>query len=149
MTREEILKAAADRAKKMELSYAGALTPREACDLAAADSSAKIIDVRTHAELQYVGRVPGAAEIEWQHYPEMAINERFLESLAAESNRESPALFICRSGVRSHYAAEAAASAGWQFAFNVLEGFEGDMDANGHRSTVGGWRFHGLPWIQS
>jgi len=57
-------------------------------------------------------------------------------------------MFLCRSGARSHQAAQAAMQAGYANAYNILEGFEGDKDANGHRNTVGGWRFAGLPWIQ-
>jgi rhodanese-related sulfurtransferase len=57
-------------------------------------------------------------------------------------------MFLCRSGVRSHHAAQAAAQAGYSNSYKVLEGFEGDKDAQGHRNTVGGWRFAGLPWIQ-
>jgi len=56
-------------------------------------------------------------------------------------------MFLCRSGARSHHAAAAAAAAGYSSAYNILEGFEGDRDAEGHRGTVGGWKFHGLPWV--
>ena len=46
-------------------------------------------------------------------------------------------------------AAIAAAQAGWKEAYNVLEGFEGDKNAEGQRNAVGGWKFARLPWIQS
>ena len=58
-------------------------------------------------------------------------------------------VFLCRSGGRSHETAAAAAQAGYRDAYNVLEGFEGDRDAGGHRNTTGGWRARGLPWSQS
>jgi rhodanese-related sulfurtransferase len=58
-------------------------------------------------------------------------------------------MFLCRSGVRSHYAADAVTRAGWREAYNVLEGFEGDKDTQHHRNSVGGWRKAGLPWVQS
>ena len=61
----------------------------------------------------------------------------------------TPVIFLCPSGVRSHAAAAIAAAAGYHQAFNLLEGFEGDRDASGHRSSVGGWRAAGLPWVQS
>ena len=57
-------------------------------------------------------------------------------------------MFICRSGGRSHNAAMLAQQAGYSEAYNVLEGFEGDRDAQGHRNTIGGWRAAGLPWTQ-
>jgi rhodanese-related sulfurtransferase len=57
-------------------------------------------------------------------------------------------MFLCRSGVRSDAAARVAAAAGYAKAFNVVEGFEGDKDADGHRGTLGGWRKAGLPWVQ-
>jgi len=63
--------------------------------------------------------------------------------------KDEPVMFICRSGARSHGAAEAAARAGWRECYNVLEGFEGDKDGAQHRNTVGGWRMAGLPWVQS
>jgi rhodanese-related sulfurtransferase len=58
-------------------------------------------------------------------------------------------MFLCRSGVRSHHAAIAATEAGWAETYNILEGFEGDKDANGQRNRSGGWRACGLPWNQS
>jgi rhodanese-related sulfurtransferase len=96
-----------------------------------------------------VGRVPGALAVEWQTYPGNRPNPEFLAELAASVPKDQPVMFICRSGNRSHFAAEAATRAGWKEAYNVLEGFEGDKDAEQHRSTVGGWRKAGLPWIQS
>ena len=76
-------------------------------------------------------------------------NPEFLAELAAAVPKDQPVMFLCRSGARSHAAAEAATRAGWREAYNVLEGFEGDKDADQHRSTVGGWRKAGLPWVQS
>jgi rhodanese-related sulfurtransferase len=112
-------------------------------------AGAKLVDVRTRPELQYVGRVPGSIAIEWQTYPGNRPNPEFLGELAAVTDKDEPLMFICRSGVRSHGAAEAALRAGWKETYNVLEGFEGDKDAQGQRGTVGGWRKAGLPWTQS
>ena len=144
---DAIRKAAAERAKKLGLTYAGALTPAEAHQLMQA--GAKLVDVRTKAELQYVGRVPGAAAVEWQTYPTNQPNPDFLAELAAVTKKDEPVMFLCRSGARSHAAAEAALRAGWRETYNVLEGFEGDKDSQQHRNTVGGWRKAGLPWVQS
>ena len=144
---DEIKKAAAERGKAMGLSYAGALLPAEAHKLMQA--GAKLVDVRTKPELQYVGKVPGALAVEWQTYPGSRENPEFLAELAAAVSKDTPVMFICRSGARSHSAADAATRAGWREAYNVLEGFEGNKDSEQHRNTVNGWRKAGLPWTQS
>ena len=144
---DDIKRRAADRAKKMGLPYAGALLPAEAHALMQA--GAKLVDVRTKPELLYVGRVPGSAAVEWQTYPGNRENPEFLAELSAVVAKDVPAMFLCRSGARSHAAADAAMRAGWRETYNILEGFEGDKDGEQHRNTVGGWRKAGLPWIQS
>jgi rhodanese-related sulfurtransferase len=144
---DEIKKAAAERGKKMGLSYAGALLPAEAHKLMQA--GAKLVDVRTKPELQYVGKVPGSLAVEWQTYPGSRENPEFLAELAAAVPKDAPVMFICRSGARSHSAADAATRAGWREAYNVLEGFEGNKDSEQHRNTVNGWRKAGLPWTQT
>jgi rhodanese-related sulfurtransferase len=141
-----IKQVAAERGRQKKLPYAGALTPAEA--FALMQSGAKLVDVRTKPELQYVGKVPGSLAVEWQTYPGSQQNPDFLQQLAQVAKTEDTLLFLCRSGVRSHGAATAAAQAGWRESYNVLEGFEGDKDADGHRGTVGGWRKAGLPWVQ-
>ncbi len=140
-------KAAAERGRKMGLAYAGALLPGEAHVLMQA--GVKLVDVRTKPELQYVGRIPGILAVEWQTYPGNRDNPEFIAELSASVGKDEPVMFICRSGARSHSAAEAAMRAGWRETFNVLEGFEGDKDAEQHRNSVGGWRKAGLPWTQS
>jgi rhodanese-related sulfurtransferase len=141
-----IRQAAAERARQMKLPYAGALLPGEAHALMQA--GAKLVDVRTRAELDWVGRVPGAALVEWNNYPEGRANSSFLEELARVAAKDEPVMFLCRSGNRSHFAADLAAQGGWQDCYNVLEGFEGERDANRHRSSINGWKHAGLPWIQ-
>lgn len=112
-------------------------------------SGATLVDVRTQAELYWVGRVPGAVAVEWSGYPGGARNPDFVTQLeAAVAKTEAPVMFLCRSGVRSHHAATLASQAGYRNCFNVIEGFEGDRDVQGHRNTVGGWRVAGLPWEQ-
>jgi len=143
----KIKQAAAERGREMGLNYAGALLPAEAHALMQA--GAKLVDVRTRPELAYVGSIPGSVAVEWQTYPGGRPNPEFLDQLAAAVGKDVPVMFICRSGVRSHGAAEAAMRAGWRETYNVLEGFEGDRDAEQHRNSVGGWRKAGLPWTQS
>jgi rhodanese-related sulfurtransferase len=144
---DEIKKAAAERARQMNLKYAGALLPAEAHQLMQA--GARLVDVRTQPELAYVGRIPGAAAVEWQSWPGNQPNPQFIAELAAAAPKDAPVMFICRSGARSHAAAEAAAQAGWREAYNVLEGFEGDKNERQQRNTKNGWRKAGLPWTQS
>ena len=144
---DDVKKTAQDRGKKMGLAYAGALLPAEAHQLMQA--GAALVDVRTKPELLYVGKVPGSLAVEWQTYPGGRENPEFLGELAASVPKDQPVMFLCRSGARSNAAAEAATRAGWKEAYNILEGFEGDKDANQHRNTVGGWRKAGLPWTQT
>ena len=144
---DEIKRSAAERARKLGVPYAGALLPAEAHKLMAA--GVKLVDVRTKPEVLFVGSIPGAITVEWQTYPGNRPNPEFIGELAALTRRDEPVMFLCRSGARSHGAAEAAMRAGWKETYNVLEGFEGDKDGAQHRSSVGGWRKAGLPWIQS
>lgn len=148
-TVDEIIGQAGARADHQGLPYEGALLPREAFELLQAGIGAVLVDVRTRAEWDYVGRIPGSTEIEWQSYPGGQPNTLFLEQLGRAVPKSAHIMFICRSGARSHSAAMAAKASGYAHSFNVLEGFEGDKDARGHRNTVGGWRFAGLPWVQS
>lgn len=136
------------RGKALERPYQGELTPQEANDLWRLAPGAKLVDVRTRAEWDWVGRVPGAVEIEWNQYPGGVRNPHFLAELKRQVDPEAMVIFLCRSGVRSIGAATAATEAGYNACYNVLEGFEGDKDANGHRNNIGGWRKAGLPWIQ-
>ena len=143
---EAIKQAARARARRMNLTYAGALLPGEAFTLMQAQT--RLVDVRTHAELYWVGRVAGALPVEWNSYPGSKLNPDFLAELEELVDKDEPVMFLCRSGGRSHEAAAAATAAGWRECYNVLEGFEGDKDARQHRNSVGGWRVAGLPWIQ-
>lgn len=149
-TIDELLKAGARRATELRLPYAGALMPAEAFELLDLDPAAKLVDVRTRAEWEWVGRPPGAELIEWNRWPGGARNPEFEHALLARvPDKTAPVLFLCRSGGRSHHAAAAAAQLGYALAFNILEGFEGDKDERGHRGTIGGWKVAGLPWVQS
>lgn len=144
----EILDIAQARGQALERPYQGELTPTEAADLWRLAPGAKLVDVRTRAEWDWVGRIPDAVEIEWNLYPGGTRNPHFLAELKRQVDPEALVMFICRSGVRSIGAAAAAAEAGYTNCYNVLEGFEGDKDAKGHRNVIGGWRRAGLPWHQ-
>lgn len=137
------------------MPYAGDLTPDEAYALLKSRPDAVLVDVRTTAEWAYVG-VPDLRELgreavldEWVGFPDGARNPRFLEQLAPVAAKDVPVVFLCRSGVRSIAAAEAATVAGYGLAYNVTEGFEGPPDGTGHRGTAAGWKVRGLPWKQS
>jgi rhodanese-related sulfurtransferase len=147
----EILDGASQRATSGNLPYAGALTPQEAYELLRLDPSVKLVDVRTNAERDWVGKVaiPEAQHlaIQWNLYPGGTPNPEFISQLSNAAAKDAPLLFLCRSGVRSRHAAKLATEHGFTRSFDILEGFEGDKDTQGHRKTVGGWCKAGLPWI--
>ena len=134
----QILATARERARSLGLAYAGAVTPAEAWTLAQA-GAARIVDIRTEPEWKFVGHVAGVPLVVWPRGGGEDQQRDFLAQIEARFPRDQPVLFLCRSGVRSHYAAEAAARAGWSGAYNVLEGFEGDAPGRG-------WLAAGLPW---
>ena len=108
---------------------------------------AVLVDVRSDAEREWVGFVPGAVALAWKQWPGMALNPDFDGKLSAAVPAGKKVLLLCRSGVRSIAAARRATELGFE-AYNILEGFEGDADAQGQRGHRGGWRFQGLPWQQ-
>ncbi len=136
------------------MSYAGDVTPEQAWAALSDRPDAVLVDVRTAAEWSYVGlpdlRSVGkdVVRVEWQRWPDGAVNAAFTDQLAQVGvDHDAPVFFLCRSGVRSVAAAEAATAAGWSHAHNVLDGFEGPHDEQHHR-TVSGWKVAGLPWVQ-
>ena len=148
-TPQEILSRARERALQMNLPYAGALLPAEARTLQQSLPEAKLIDVRTRAELEWVGQVPGSVAVEWNTWPGGSRNLNFIAEFEALIGKSAITMLLCRSGVRSHHAAIAVTQAGYFRAYNVLQGFEGDKDPSGQRNRLGGWRAAGLPWTQS
>ena len=126
--------------------YAGDIPPALAWQWVQA-GRAVLVDVRTDAERDWVGRVPVADAVPWKQWPGMVANANFDDDLRAAVPAGTPVLLLCRSGVRSIAAARRATALGLQ-AYNILEGFEGDADQAQHRGNRGGWRFHGLPWQQ-
>lgn len=149
MTPQQILQAASERGQEQSLPYAGAVTPQEAYALLTNDNNVALIDVRTNAERDWVGRVdlPHDA-LQWSLYPGGTPNPDFMAQLQAiEADKHKVLLFLCRSGVRSRHAAKLATENGYAHCYDILEGFEGDKDAHGHRKSVGGWCQSGLPWL--
>ena len=120
----------------------------------------QLIDVRTRAEWTYVG-LPDLGSlgkrpvlVEWQTFPDQAVDPRFVERLAGELKalgveKDDELYFICRSGGRSLAAAKAMAELGYSACHNVAGGFEGPLDDDRHRGSVLGWKAAGLPWLQS
>lgn len=129
------------------LAYAGALRPVDAWSLVQA-GGALLVDVRTLEERTFVGYVEGSLHVPWATGTSLNRNPRFVRELEAKTGKDATLVLLCRSGKRSAEAAAAAAKAGFARVFNVLEGFEGDLDAEQRRGGIGGWRFHGLPWRQ-
>ena len=126
--------------------YAGNVPPELAWQWLQS-GEAVLVDVRTDAEREWVGKVPGAIAIAWKQWPGMALNASFDAQLLAAVAQGRKVLLLCRSGVRSVVAAQRATRLGLQ-AYNILEGFEGDVDGSGQRGNLGGWRLRGLPWHQ-
>jgi len=140
--------------------YAGDIGSVEAWEMMAQNPLAQLVDVRTVAEGNFVG-LPNLSSlqrraycIEWQAYPAMQPNPNFtpdvIEALqACGADTRTPVLFLCRSGARSRAAAMAMTRAGYEKAFNIAGGFEGDLDIDGHRGQASGWKAAGLPWRQT
>ena len=126
--------------------YAGDVPPEQAAQWMAS-GQAVMVDVRTDAEREWVGYVPGAVPLAWKQWPGMAMNQAFDDGIKAAVPPGKKAVLLCRSGVRSIAAARRATELGIE-AYNILEGFEGDPDESGQRGKRGGWRLRGLPWRQ-
>ena len=128
------------------------LDPRAAYETLRDNEDALLIDVRSRMEFDYVGHPVGAVNVPLKDYPDWQVPADFVAQVAAVSGgaagRERPLLLLCRSGARSMAAATLLEEAGYSDLTNVDEGFEGDKDEAGHRNTLSGWRYHGLPWEQ-
>lgn len=151
MTTTTLLQTARQRGQEQTLPYAGAVTPAEAWTLLSTDRQTILIDVRTNAERDWVGKVilPETQHysVQWNLYPGGIQNPDFLVQLqAACPDKNTVLLFLCRSGVRSRHAAKLATEHGYSHCFDILHGFEGDKNEQGHRKTVCGWCHQNLPW---
>ncbi len=133
------------------------LTPQQGYEKLQADPDAALIDIRSSMEFLFVGHPVGAIHIPWIDEPDWEINPNFAEEIRKAMLRivkdedrvaDSPVILICRSGVRSLQAKQKLEEAGFTNVSHISEGFEGDLNENHQRSTVGGWRFRGLPWEQ-
>ncbi len=133
------------------------ISPRQAWDIINADPRAVLVDIRSSMEYLFVGHPRGAVHVAWIDEPDWDINPDFAREIkklmlgglsAADAGGEAPVILICRSGKRSKEAGDLLVSEGLSNVYHIDEGFEGERDDNHHRSTVGGWRFRGLPWEQ-
>lgn len=143
---QEILAVAQKRAAESNLPYTGALTPREAFALLHEDPHFVLVDVRSQAELDLVGRIPSTLNIEWAFYPGMVPNQDFAEQLQRQVDKNLTVIFMCRTGGRSHNAAVLADKLGYDNVYNMLEGFEGEANQLKQRTLINGWKYAGLPW---
>ncbi len=132
------------------------ISPQQAWEICQQDPRALLVDIRSSMEYLFVGHPEGAVHVPWIDEPDWEVNPNFvteirkliLGGIVDEDDSGVPVILICRSGKRSKEAGEALVEAGIHHVYNIDEGFEGDLDEHHHRSSVGGWRFHGLPWQQ-
>jgi len=133
------------------------VSPKEAWEVLESDPRAILVDVRSSMEYLFVGHPKGAIHIPWIDEPEWVVNPNFVRSIRelmlggvidATGEGSAPIFLICRSGKRSLEAGRLLLESGFGEVSNIDEGFEGELDEDHHRSTTGGWRFHGLPWEQ-
>lgn len=134
-----------------------ALTPQQAYQLTQDDSRAILVDIRSTMEFLFVGHPSGAVHVPWIDEPEWEINPNFIAEIrklllggVVCDTQEgcAPIILICRSGKRSHEAGKALLEAGVKNVMHIDEGFEGELNGQHQRSTIGGWRYHKLPWEQ-
>lgn len=128
------------------------LGPKEAYKFLQDHPNALLVDVRSHMEYLFIGHPAGAIHVPWIDEPDWKVNTDFVkmvrQAMLGGATGAAPVILICRSGVRSLEAGKVLVQAGIKDVYNVAEGFEGQLDDKHHRSTLGGWRFHGLPWEQ-
>jgi rhodanese-related sulfurtransferase len=142
------LERARQKASENNLPYSGGISPNDAWELISSAAAAVLVDVRSAEERKFVGHIPGSIHVPWATGTALTRNPRFVRELEAKTKKDQVLLLLCRSGKRSALAAEAATKAGFTNVFNVLEGFEGELNAQQQRGTADGWRHHGLPWVQ-
>jgi rhodanese-related sulfurtransferase len=131
------------------------MSPQKAYELLQDNSNANLIDIRSSMEYLFVGHPVGAVHIAWIDDPEWSINPdfakeaiRLVSKTGGVAPLDNPLVIICRSGVRTLIAAKVLIEAGFTQIIHIDEGFEGDRDEKDHRSSIGGWRYRGLPWEQ-
>ncbi|MEY4593470.1 MAG: hypothetical protein RIR18_2365 [Pseudomonadota bacterium] len=142
-----VLEKAREQAVIDGVPFAGSVTPQVAWALFS-EGEAVLVDVRTAEERKFVGHVPETKHVPWMTGLSLSRNPRFVKELEAKAGKDDVIFLLCRSGKRSAAAAEAATKAGFKNVFNILEGFEGDLDELQRRGGFNGWRHAGLLWIQ-
>ncbi len=135
-----------------------ALNPQQAYQLLQDDPRAILVDIRSSMEFLFVGHPKGAVHVAWIDEPDWTVNPHFVTDIrklvlggaacSSEDEGCAPVVLICRSGKRSHEAGKLLLQEDFNRVFHVDEGFEGELNENHQRSTLNGWRFHGLPWEQ-
>jgi len=130
---------------------------------------ALFVDVRTRAELEFVGfadvvdvNIPYVFKdfTEWDDKNgefKMSINSDFATDVETQVkkrglDKSSTIILMCRSGSRSAKAATLLYELGYAQVYNVVEGFEGDVEKTGEnqgKREVNGWKNQGLPWSYS
>jgi len=132
------------------MSSVKSVTPPEAWNVLKERTDAVLLDVRDPLEFSYVGHPCGAVNIPWKKAPDWKIDPDFASRVRqAVAKADTPLFLLCRSGQRSLEAANALTAEGYSDLTNIEQGFEGPLDEQKHRSSKGGWRYHGLPWEQS
>lgn len=142
--------------KTLKQAELNKLTPEEAYEIIQSNSKAILVDIRSNMEYLFVGHPRGAIHIPWIDEPDWVVNPDFVKEIrqvllggvSEKANEDPPVILICRSGKRTVDAGNLLIKSGIHYVAHVTEGFEGDLDENHHRSTIGGWRFRGLPWVQ-
>ncbi len=139
----------------IQMKQVSSMSPPKAYELLENNPKARLIDIRSSMEFLFVGHPVGAIHIAWIDDPEWSINPNFAEEVENAMRKkdrnnplDNPVVLICRSGVRTLHAAKALIEAGFTQIIHIKEGFEGARDDNFQRSTLGGWRYYGLPWEQ-
>ena len=141
----------------MSSAHPGELSPKQAWQMLQDDPRALLVDIRSTMEFLFVGHPKGAVHVAWIDEPDWKVNPNFTTEIRklilggvvhAGEISSAPVLLICRSGKRSMEAGKLLIENGFEEVYNISEGFEGELDEHHHRSTTGGWRFHGLPWEQ-
>ena len=137
------------------MEYTGDITSLTVWEALTKDKNAHLVDVRTSAEWNFVG-IPDLSSIgkeliclEWLTFPENEINKKFGKELNNFVDTKKNLYFLCRSGSRSRSAATLMTREGFNYCYNVSDGFEGRMNASRQRNAIDGWKFNGLPWVQS
>jgi rhodanese-related sulfurtransferase len=133
------------------------ISPSDAWEILQSKAGTILLDVRSRMEFEYVGHVPDAVFVplreppDWNNDPAFVANviSTLKDTQAGKDPKELSILAMCRSGARSMIAAEELVNSGFKNVVNIAEGFEGDKDEDNHRNSINGWRFRGLPWVQS